>query len=436
MPTFFSSRCVRNRSAGRRPGQLQLLPASCPSRCVRSSLLALLAGLTVYSAAGQTVTNVIDQFNTNAYPNGSITNKWSNWFGGAFQSLSLDPTSDANGNPNSGSLKIVANFPVATDQFVVWDGYSGISPALSGIIFTNFQCDIRFAAGSATNSSGNYGGVQFGMGTISWGQDYWNSGFTVPAGNTNWVHVSIPLNVNTDTNLYNIANVFVHIWGAGLVGPSTMWVDNIEFVGMATSSGTATINYTNTQQRIDGFGASSAWMGTALSSSDADLLFSTNTGAGLSLLRTRIAPGGVIDDAEGTIAQEAAARGARVWSTPWSPTANFKITNSWIATNDPNGLNGGWFSNTLANYQGYASELANYVGIMKNTYGINLYAVSVQNEPTENVNYESCMWTSQEIHAFVTNFSAALTASNFTSTLDHAAGARWLELGTGHQHDE
>jgi len=400
--------------------------------------LALLAGLAVYSACGQTVTNVIDQFNTNSYPNGSITNKWSNWFGGAFQSLSFDATSDANTNPNSGSLKIVANFPTTnTDQFVVWDGYSGISPALSGIIFTNFQCDIRFAAGSATNSSGNYGGVQFGMGTISWGQDYWNSGVTVATGNTNWVHVSIPLNVNTDTNLYNIANVFVHIWGAGLVGPSTLWVDNLQFVGPATNSGTATINYTNTQQRIDGFGASSAWMFSALSTADADLLFSTNTGAGLSLLRTRIAPGGVIDDAEGTIAQEASARGARVWSTPWSPTANFKITNSWIATNDANGLNGGWFSNTLANYQSYASELANYVGLMKNNYGISLYAVSVQNEPTENVNYESCQWTSQEIHAFVTNFSAALTASNFTSTqimLPEHDGWQW-DLATNTMND-
>ena len=261
-------------------------------RVLPPALLACLVCLLGRSAGGQLITNVIDAFNTNTYPNGSITNKWSNWFGGAFQSLSLDPTSDANSNPNSGSLKIVANFPVGDRQFTVWNGYTGINPSLSGIQFTNFQCDIRFAAGSATNSSGNFGGVQFGMGTVSWGQDYWNSGVVIPASNTNWVHVSIPLNVNTDTNLAAIANVFVHIWGAGLVGPSTLWVDNIEFVGMATNSGTATINYTNTQQRIDGFGASSAWMSGSLANSDADLLFSTNTGAGLSLLRTRIAPDG------------------------------------------------------------------------------------------------------------------------------------------------
>jgi len=360
--------------------------------------------------AAQTVTNVIDAFNpagvgTNRYAVGQITNVWGNWFGGAFQSLSWDSTSDANNNPNSGSLKITANFPVATDQFTVWDGITGIQPALNGVQYTNFQCDIRFAAGSAA-SGGNFGAVQFGMGTASYGQDYWNSGVTVSGSNTNWVHVSIPLNVNMDTNLSAIANVFVHIWGAGLVGPSTLWVDNIEFVGTATNTGTAVFNYTNTQQRIDGFGASSAWM-SGMSAADADLLFSTNKGAGLSLLRTRIAPGGVIDDGEGTIAQLAQARGARVWSTPWSPPATFKTANS---------VNGGSYVDTAANNQAYAAEIAGYVGAMKITYGVNLYGVSVQNEPDVSVEYESCLWTSQQIHDYVPYLAAALTASNFTST--------------------
>ena len=358
------------------------------------------------------VTNVIDSFSTNSYLNGSITSTWKNWFGGAFQSLSFDPASDANTNPASGSLKIVCNYPV-NDQFTVWNGITGINPPLSGIIYTNLQCDVRFAAGSATNTSGNnYGNLQFGMGTPTspgWGQDYWNNGFTVPVGNTNWVHVSIPLS-STDTNIqqYGICNVFIHIWsGTTLAGPSTLWVDNIKFIGTATNTGAATIDYTNTQQRIDGFGASSAWYFSPLSTSDADLLFSTNTGAGLSLLRTRIAPGGVIDDSEGTIAQEATARGARVWSTPWSPPATFKNTNT---------VNGGSFVSSTANYQGYAAQLANYAAVMKNSYGVNLLAVSLQNEPDAIVNYESCWWTSQQFHDFIPYLATALTASNVAST--------------------
>jgi glucuronoarabinoxylan endo-1,4-beta-xylanase len=374
----------------------------------------LVSGLT----NAQTVTNAIDRFDTNSYPNNTITNKWSNWFGGAFQSLSLDPANDANTNPASGSLKIVATFPTNTDQFEVWNGVSGFNPPINGFQFTNFQCDVRFAAGSATNSSGNFGSLQFGVPTPGYGQDYFNGGNAIPASNTNWVHVSIALKPNTDTNLQSMIGLLIHIWGPGLVGPSTLWVDNLQFVG-SVSAGTATINYTNAQQRIDGFGASSAWMYSPLSSANADLLFSTNAGIGLSLLRTRIDPSGKILDAEGTIAQQAMARGARVWSTPWSPPAIYKTTNS---------VNGGSFASSPANYQGYASQLARYVATMKNNYGVNLYAISLQNEPDAVVTYESCYWSAQQFHDFIPYLASALTASNVASTqivLPEDEGWRW-----------
>src|SRR5262249_27317447 len=154
--------------------------------------------------------------------------------------------------------------------------------------------------------------------------------------------------------------------------------------------------------------ASSAWRST-WSSSVANMFFSTNTGLGLSLLRTRIAPGGTT--VENSIMQMARDLGARVWSAPWSPApaAQFKTANPLGATN----VNGGGFAGNPANYQAYANQLAGYVANVKNTYGVNLYAISVQNEPNFNTtNYESCVWTAQQIHDFVPYLSAALTASN------------------------
>jgi|GEM_PF-477343 len=364
----------------------------------RSLILSLLFAAGALNA--QTVTNVIDTFNPSAYPNGTVSNKWSNWFGGAFQSLSLDPASDANGNPNSGSLKIVANFPTNTDQFEVWNGINGFSPAINGFQFTNFQCDVRFAAGSATNSSGYFGSLQFGVPTPGYGQDYFSTSVNIPSSNTNWVHVSINLNPNTDTNLQSMIGLLIHIWGAGIKGPSTLWVDNLQFVGSA-SSGTATINYTNTAQRIDGFGASSAWSSGTLPTNVADMFFSTNSGIGLSFLRTHIAPDGTTT--EGNIAQQAQARGARVWSTPWSPPVIYKNTNT---------VNGGSFSNSAANYQGYAAQLASYAVSMTNTYGVPLYAISVQNEPDISTSYESCLWTAQQFHDFIPYLYTNLVASN------------------------
>jgi len=108
--------------------------------------------------------------------------------------------------------------------------------------------------------------------------------------------------------------------------------------------------------------------------------------------------------------QMAQARGARVWSTPWTPPPGFK------SNNGPYGgtyLGSGNNPTNLA----YASQLANYVASMESSYYINLYALSVQNEPDANVTtYEACVWNGTQIHDFITNLYNALTARGVGST--------------------
>jgi hypothetical protein len=191
-----------------------------------------------------TINYFIDQFNsygygltntyvgTNNYNLGQITNVWLNWFGSAWLSNSWDGASDAQGNPNSGSLKISANFGGANSQFEVFNNYNGIKPALNGLTLelSTFECDVRFDPNSAT-SGGNFGNLQFGTGEN--GQDYFGT-VVVPATTTNWVHVVMPINPATDTNLQSISDVLVHIYSTSLSGPVTFWVDNMKFVGPAT----------------------------------------------------------------------------------------------------------------------------------------------------------------------------------------------------------
>jgi hypothetical protein len=181
---------------------------------------------------------------SNNYASGQITNVYGNWFGGAFQSLAWDSTSDADNNTNSGSLMISLNFSSTNSQFVVWDqgtanNYFALN--VNATIYTNFQCDVRFAAGSASDS-GTYGSpifghLRFGDRTSSYGQDWFGS-VDIAASNTNWVHVSIPLNAVTDQNLTNIQGLLIGLdrvyYGLNLNGASTLWVDNIKFVGPAT----------------------------------------------------------------------------------------------------------------------------------------------------------------------------------------------------------
>jgi glucuronoarabinoxylan endo-1,4-beta-xylanase len=394
-------------------------------------------------ARAQTV-YLVDEFDPSgaegySYSSGQITNVWGNWFGNAFQSLSWDPTSDASNNPASGSMEINLNFNGSgsiPNQFEVYDNFNGIIPAINGLQYTNFQCDVRFAQGSATNS-GTYGYLQFGI-AVGYDQDYFG-GVSIATGDTNWVHVSLALDANSDTNLQSINDVLIHIYGPSMTNVSTLWVDNIKFVGSYPVTTNCLVDWDNLHQEIDGFGASSAWY-SYWTTNEADVLFSTNlnvvysdysgnlytnNGAGLSLLRSRIVPAGSAlagdtpTSVETNIMQWAQARGARVWSTPWTPAAGFKSANDIYDSNQATdgGIDGGNFQGGTATNLAYASQLANYVASMKNNYGINLYAISIQNEPDADVNtYEACQWTNTMIHDFVTNLYNALVAKGVSST--------------------
>src|SRR5271157_744280 len=121
-------------------------------------VLALLGFINSGEIARAQSVFVVDAFNpsgigANNYASGQITNAWGNWFGNAFQSLAWDSTSDASNNAASGSMKITADFngsgPIP-NQFEIFNGLNGITPPLNGLTYTNFECDVRFAPGSAT----------------------------------------------------------------------------------------------------------------------------------------------------------------------------------------------------------------------------------------------------------------------------------------------
>jgi glucuronoarabinoxylan endo-1,4-beta-xylanase len=186
-----------------------------------------------------------------------------------------------------------------------------------------------------------------------------------------------------------------------------VWLMAMVAVGHAQS---CVVDGSEVYQRIDGFGASSAFSGKTWSQSQANVFFSTNrtvfvTGIGLSLLRNQIQPGGYATASEIGLMKMAQADGARVWSTPWTPQPSFK---------DNNSQDGGNF--VSANNQAYASQLAGYVANMQQANGVHVYALSIQNEPDATVDYASCHWSAQQFHDFVPYLYNALAASNVSST--------------------
>ncbi len=195
--------------------------------------------------SGSVSNHFVDRFNpagisTNNYSAGAIGNVWTNWFGTAYQSVTWDSANDANGNLNSGSMLITANFDnVGNGQFTVFDNFNGINPPINGFEVTSVQCDVRFDSTSPTTVNGgvtNYGHLQVGTRSAdNLSQIYFGS-IEVPVENTNWVHLSFPVNAAVDTNLTLLHDVLLHIYGpwynaTPLIGTTKLWVDNIKFVG-------------------------------------------------------------------------------------------------------------------------------------------------------------------------------------------------------------
>jgi glucuronoarabinoxylan endo-1,4-beta-xylanase len=194
---------------------------------------------------------------------------------------------------------------------------------------------------------------------------------------------------------------------------------------------TATIDWGDVHQTIDGFGGSCADFVHALTASQADFFF-TVSGIGLSLLRTQIIPdaatcnayfenGGCTNsngqslNGELETARQAVARGVTVWSTPWSPPGIYKSNHSFT--------NGGYLLS--ARYSDWASKIARYVTMMAG-HGVPIYAVSVQNEPNISTTYGSCTYTGRQIHDFVPFLHAALQSAGVGATrIVIAEDSRW-----------
>ena len=154
------------------------------------------------------------------------------------------------------------------------------------------------------------------------------------------------------------------------------------------NAATCSIDLSNNRMSFRGVGAASVWMG-QLSTAIMDKAYTTNGGCvGLTINRVRIDPNNAWND-ELQNALKAKARGAIVFATPWSPPASMKTNGNVVHG-----------SLSTGQYGNYASYLNNYATYMSNN-GASLYAISVQNEPDYDPDYESCTYTPTQMFNFV-----------------------------------
>jgi glucuronoarabinoxylan endo-1,4-beta-xylanase len=194
-------------------------------------------------------------------------------------------------------------------------------------------------------------------------------------------------------------------------------VAQLIFTLEANAQAVIQVNKATTKQPIWGFGGAANHptqdLKTKLSTADQkivlDKLFRTDSNnAGLSIVRLEINPfrktdtdpnnreqytiepsDGVwdwnTDQYQRWFAQEAMNRtdGVHFMACPWSPPGWMKSNNSPI--------NGG--SLNAAYYDKFATYMKTYVDHYRNTYGFDIRWVSIQNEPTNNTAYASCVYS-------------------------------------------
>ncbi len=160
-------------------------------------------------------------------------------------------------------------------------------------------------------------------------------------------------------------------------------------------------------QLIRGFGCASAFAPpstTPMTAEEIARLFGKGNGqVGLNFLRIRIGTDNAWRNTELGYAKEALKHNAKIFASPWSPPAAMKTNGSLIK--------GKLKADSASAYAKYLNDFALYM----QANGAPLYAISVQNEPDWEPDYEGCVWTATEMRDFIKQHGAAITATKLVA---------------------
>ncbi|MCL2764785.1 MAG: hypothetical protein FWD40_05835 [Treponema sp.] len=166
-----------------------------------------------------------------------------------------------------------------------------------------------------------------------------------------------------------------------------------------------TVDTSAKYQYVRGFGGMDvAWRNFPRTSArDTELMYNPDTGLGLNILRIMIMPWNT--DINTTMKELVSndrpdyyenvkivnKYGGYVLASPWTPPA------AWKSNNSHNTRNNGRLR--PAHYQDYADYLKAFALDMYQN-GAPIYAVSIQNEPNYEVDYDGCLWSQNEMRDF------------------------------------
>ncbi|MGX5854978.1 T9SS type A sorting domain-containing protein [Dyadobacter jiangsuensis] len=210
---------------------------------------------------------------------------------------------------------------------------------------------------------------------------------------------------------------------------------------------TVKLNKDISYQKISGFGGfvNSPQFGyNHMTEAEIRKMWGVNSEAGYNIMRIYIPVGEANWPQALTTAQLAHSLGLRIFASPWSMPTEWKTYNTQASRyTDENGVVRPVYLKE-ENYARYAEYLDNFVTYLKNN-GVELEAISLQNEPDYQVDYAGCIWTPAQMANFIKNHadkinckviapeSVGITDNYATAFLDPDVLANF-EIFGGHQY--
>lgn len=195
------------------------------------------------------------------------------------------------------------------------------------------------------------------------------------------------------------------IFVAGLLCPNSAQV-------IAQTAATVRFDAQSTHQHITGFGGfvcSPQFGYNHMSETEIKKVWGPTSTLGCNIMRLYLPVG------EGSWGQSLATAklakklGLILFASPWGQPAEWKTNNSINAQND-NGVVG---SLKRENWPDYAAYLEKYVQYLRKN-GVELDAISIQNEPDWTPNYAGCKWTTTEMAEFVQTYGRQISCKIIT----------------------
>ena len=173
------------------------------------------------------------------------------------------------------------------------------------------------------------------------------------------------------------------------------------------TKGTVKFDTSVKHQHITGFGGfvcSPQFTYNHMSSTEIGKVWGTTSTLGCNIMRLYIPIGKNAWSQSLATAKDAKKRGLIVFASPWGQPAEWKTNGTSNAKNEDGTL--GYLKKE--NWADYAQYLEEYVQYLRKN-GVELDAISIQNEPDWQATYAGCMWSANDIADFVKTYGRTIS---------------------------